>query len=102
MLGVSGGCSSSPFKDIASRYIYSIYLEVSEPVSSHPLDVLYLLLICLQLFLLPLSLVTLVESYQLIKGDFPVLVGNVVGNVGKVDEGFDRQLVVVVRRPEGV
>ena len=25
MLGVSGGCSSSPFKDIASQYIYTIY-----------------------------------------------------------------------------
>ena len=69
---------------------------------SHPLDVLYLFLICLQLVLLPLSPVPLIEGHQLVKSDLPILMGDVVGDVGEVNKGPDHWLVVVVRCPEGV
>ena len=63
---------------------------------------LYLFLVCLWLVLLPLSPVLFVEGHQLVKSDLPILVGDVAGDVGKVDKGPDHWLVVIVGRPEGV
>ena len=62
----------------------------------------YLLLVRLWLFLFPPGPVTLIKGDQLIERDLPILVRKVASDVGEVDEGPDRWLVVVVRRPERV
>ena len=63
---------------------------------------LHLLLVRLRLVLFPLGSVQLIEGHQLLKGDVPILMWNVAGDVGEVDKGPDRWLVVVVGGPEGV